>query len=110
MRNYLILFIFIIGIQLKGIAQSGLSFEMYYPLISTYQNDRFDENDALVNRNNEGVLGGNFQYQFSDNVEYNYGISYQFETIQEAKINSDNNAKKTYFLMSHINLFGKILY
>ncbi|HIP48226.1 MAG TPA: hypothetical protein EYG92_04575 [Lutibacter sp.] len=110
MRNYLFLFIFIIGIQFKGVAQSGLSFEMHYPLIFTYQNDSFNGNDALVNRNNEGVLGGNFQYQFSDNVEYNYGISYQFETFQEARITQNTNAKKTFFLMSHINLFGKILF
>lgn len=108
MRNYFILIILILGLQTRGNAQSGLSFEMHYPLIFTYQNNNNDDSDTLEKRNNEGVLGGNFQYQFSDNTNYNYGISYIFETIQEASIITNTQAKKKYFLINHINLFGKI--
>lgn len=109
MRQYLFL-LFVVGIQFQINAQSGLSFEMHYPLIFSYQNDSTSGDNVLERRNNEGVLGGNFQYQFSDNLEFNYGISYQFETFQEARISQYTSAKKRYFLMNHINIFGKFLF
>jgi opacity protein-like surface antigen len=108
MNNYF----FIISLVLGGIynihAQSGLTFESHYPIITTTQSSYEVDNGK---RNNSGVIGGNFQYQFTDNLITNYGIEYKFDIYQDVIINQyTNGGKKNFVLMSNINLFGKFLF
>ncbi len=100
MQKLSFIFLFLIGsIQISNAQDSGISVEIFYPIVATeeYQGDL------------EGVLGGAFQFQFSDTDVFNYGLEYKFDTSQ-ATINYGNGAepKKKSYLFNHINAFTKI--
>jgi hypothetical protein len=102
MKKTILLFIVLFGFIAKSNAQdSGISFEVHYPYIVNDTLNRYSEN--------QGVLGGNLQFQFTDNVPFNFGIEYRFDLIQAVEQLSEFNepAKRT-FLINNINLFSKM--
>jgi len=99
MRKLILISIYLLaGLQLINAQNSGISVEIHYPITfaDQYQGDL------------SGVLGGSFQFQFSDNEKFNYGVEYKFDTNQATLIHENSTAKKKVYLYNHINLFSKI--
>ncbi len=104
MRTYLLFAVFLIGFfNISKAQDTGVSFEMHYPLIFS------DEHNAYTD--NEGVLGGALQFQFTDNVPFNFGIEYKFDLFQTIENLSEyTETTKRNFLISNINLFSKMMF
>lgn len=82
---------------------SGMSFEVHYPIIFS--------DDANTYSDSQGFLGGTLQYQFTDNIPFNFGIEYKFDLIQTVEHLSEySEPTKRNFLISNINVFSKMLF
>ncbi len=102
MYKKIIFFTILLGFAIKSNAQySGMSFEVHYPLIfSNSLNDYSDTN---------GVLGGSLQYQFTDNIPFNFGLEYKFDLIQAVRKLEYSDPTQINYLISNINLFSKMM-
>jgi len=99
MRKTSLFLLFLIGFTTLSKAQStGISAEIFYPIVSTedYQG------------NLDGVLGGAFQFQFSDEAIFNYGLEYRFDTSQATIAYENSPVKSKMYIFNHINMFSKI--
>ena len=103
MRHSFFLILLIIAFSNSVKAQdSGISFEVQYPLIFS------DENSYP---NNVGMLGGSLQYQFTDGIPFNFGMEYKFDLFQTTeKLSEFSEHTKRNFLISNINLYSKMLF
>ena len=102
MRKYLFIFIvsFFSLTQTKA-QDSGLSFELHYPLV--FADDLNSFSDV------QGIFGGALQYQLTDNHKFNYGVEYRFDLSQSRKDNFNVITSTSFqYLMNHINLFTKL--
>lgn len=104
MNRYIILFSIFFGFLIKTNAQySGMSFEVHYPLIFSSEKNTYSDS--------QGVLGGTLQYQFTENVPFNFGLEYKFDLIQTVEQLSEyTDPTKRNFLISNINLFSKMMF
>lgn len=104
MYKFIILIIILFGFSTKSNAQySGMSFEVHYPIIFS--------DEANTYSDTEGVLGGTLQYQFTDNIPFNFGVEYKFDLIQAVEQRSElHEPTKINFLISNINVFSKMLF
>lgn len=105
MKKILLLTIVIICFNnIKAQTSSGVSLEMHYPVvISLSETNDYTELD--------GVIGGSFNFQFTDNLQYNFGFSYQFDVFQYNYYpNEYVEPTKSGFMMNHINLYSKLLF
>jgi len=104
MKKSIILFAILFGFFLKSNAQySGMSFEVHYPIIFS--------DEANTYSDSQGVLGGALQYQFTDNIPFNFGLEYKFDLIQTVEhISEYSEPTKRNFLISNINVFSKMLF
>lgn len=103
MYKYFLLITISIGFftQSKG-QDTGMSFEVHYPLIFSQDNTYSDS---------QGILGGALQYQFTDNIPFNFGLEYKFDLIQTTEhISEYTEPTKRNFLISNINLYSKMLF
>jgi len=103
MHKSIILFAILVSFFVKTNAQySGASFEIHYPLIFSDNYNEYIETD--------GVLGGSLQYQFTENIPFNFGIEYKFDLIKAVDNPSDYSTPKNInYLISNINLFSKMM-
>jgi len=104
MTKYILLVIALLGsMKFINAQDTGLSFEVQYPILFS------DEKNAYPINN--GVLGGSLQYQFTDNIPFNFGVEYKFDFFQSHK-GTYNGTKilPVSFLYSNFNLFGKFLF
>jgi len=100
MRNYLIILALALCTFTNSIAQdSGLSFELHYPLVFENPNNQYSET--------QGVFGGALQYQLTANDRFNYGVEYKFDLNQTKKI-TEISSEDLQFILNHLNLFAKI--
>ena len=104
MYKFIIRIIILFGFNTKSNAQySGMSFEVHYPIIFSNEGNTYSDS--------QGVLGGALQYQFTDNIPYNFGVEYKFDLIQTIEQLSEySEPTKRNFLISNINVFGKMLF
>jgi len=59
----------------------------------------------------DGVIGGSFNFQFTDNLQYNFGASYQFDVFQYNLLQSEySTPTKAGFMMNHIDLYSKLMF
>ena len=79
---------------------SGLSFELHYPLDFEKSTNQYTDV--------QGIFGAAIQYQLTANDKFNYGIEYKFDLNQGNKILQYSPNKPFSFLINHINLFTKL--
>jgi hypothetical protein len=99
MRKYLFLLLLgLIGIN-NSAQNSGVSFELHYPIIIPDSKNYVDEAN--------GIIGGSVQFQFSNSDLLNYGIKYKFDQIaSRVTFENTSTVNDLNFLTHHINLFG----
>ncbi len=104
MFKYMLLLVVIFSFSFQNIAQdSGLSFEVHYPLIFSDKNNTYSDTS--------GVLGGVLQYQFTDNIPFNFGVEYKFDLLQTVENLSEfTEPTKRNFLINNLNVFSKMLF
>lgn len=100
MRKFLIVLIVLFSSYSTLQAQdSGLSFELHYPLVFENANNQYSET--------QGIFGGALQYQLTANDRINYGLEYKFDLNQTKRI-LDSYSEDLQFMLNHINVFTKI--
>ena len=102
-----IVFLVLMSILATGIfaQDSGISFEVDYPLIFSDKHNQYSDTS--------GVLGGALQYQITDNIPFNFGLEYKFDLIQATEITGSNGNVKTSkraFLINNLNVYSKMLF
>jgi len=104
MQKSTILILILFSFFIKSSAQySGMSFEVHYPLVFSDENNTYSDS--------QGVLGGTLQYQFTENIPYNFGLEYKFDLVQTVeRLSEYSEPTKRNFLISNINVFGKMLF
>lgn len=103
MRSIFLYLIVIIGFTNMLKAQdSGITFEVQYPLIFSNEN---------AYSNNTGILGGSLQYQITDGIPFNFGLEYKFDLFQTTeKLSQYSKHTKRNFLINNINAYSKMLF
>jgi hypothetical protein len=56
----------------------------------------------------DGVIGGTFEFQFTDNVQYNFGIDYTFDVFQANRVLEYSEPTKIGLMQNHFDLFSKL--
>lgn len=104
MYKFIILTLILAGFNTKMNAQySGVSFEIHYPIIFSHENNTYSDS--------EGVFGGALQYQFTENIPFNFGLEYKFDLVQTIEHLSEySEPTKRNFLISNINVFSKMMF
>lgn len=95
MRKIIILLVLISNFCLGFAQNSGIIAELHYPLLMPSDKNNYSE----VN----GVFGGAFQFQFTDNELVNYGIEYKFDLNQTYQKFEYTTAERLTFIMNHLN-------
>jgi hypothetical protein len=104
MTKYIFLTIALIAsLKFVKAQDTGISFEVQYPILFSDDGNNYPKNN--------GVLGGSLQYQFTDNIPFNFGVEYKFDFFQSYK-GTYNGTKilPVNYLYSNFNLFGKFLF
>jgi opacity protein-like surface antigen len=91
----IILFLFTLISILSNAQISGINAEIHYPFTMPGDKNNFSEVD--------GIFGGAFQFQFTDNEFVNYGIEYKFDINQSYQKYENTSVNKFNFVMNHIN-------
>lgn len=95
MRNFIFLTIFLSSLLNVFAQKTGISAELHYPFLMPSDKNNYSD----VN----GIFGGAFQFQFTDNEVVNYGIEYKFDINQTYQKYENSTPDKFNFVMNHIN-------
>jgi len=102
-RFFLNISFVLLSVMYLNAQESGISFEMQYPLLFSDGANEYPENN--------GVLGGVLQYQITDNIPFNFGFEYKFDLFQSYKNLYDNSkVKRIGFLINNINAYSKMMF
>ena len=94
---------FLVGMMCIQAQDSGISFEMQFPLLFSDSNNEYPENN--------GVLGGVLQYQITDDIPFNFGFEYKFDLFQSHKnVYNSPKVQRTGFLINSINAYSKMMF
>lgn len=101
MKQYFIILLLVFGsFSFIHAQDSGVSFEVHYPLDFEKETNQYSEVF--------GIFGGALQYQFTDAARYNFGVEYRFDLNQANRLFDGGPSKKVQFVQSHLNIFSKI--
>lgn len=104
MRPIFLLLFLLLNIYISKAQYSGVSLEMHYPIVVSVAETNYSTEV-------DGVIGGSFNFQFTDNLQYNFGASYQFDVFQYNLLQSEySKPTKSGFVMNHIDLYSKLMF